>query len=42
MVNKRNNQCNSQPNNNNNNNSNNPINLKQLIAMQNHLMQVIL
>jgi hypothetical protein len=41
MVNTRNNQSNGQPNN-NNNNSNNPINLEQLIAMQNQLMQVVL
>jgi hypothetical protein len=41
MVNTRNNQSNGQPNN-NNNNSNNPVNLEQLIAMQNQLMQVVL
>jgi hypothetical protein len=41
MVNTRNNQSNGQPNN-NNNNSNNPVNLEQLIAMQNQLMQIVL
>jgi hypothetical protein len=41
MVNTRNNQSNGQPNN-NNNNSNNPVNLEQLIAMRNQLMQVVL
>jgi hypothetical protein len=39
MVNTRNSQCNGQPN---NNNSNNNINLKQLIATQNQLMQAML
>jgi hypothetical protein len=42
MVNTRNNQCSGQPSNNNNNNSNNPVNLEQLIAMQNQLMQAVL
>jgi hypothetical protein len=41
MVNTRNNQSNGQPNN-NNNNSNNLVNLEQLIAMQNQLMQIVL
>jgi hypothetical protein len=41
MVNTRNSQCNGQPSN-NNNNSNNNVNLEQLIATQNQLMQVIL
>jgi hypothetical protein len=40
-VNTRNNQCNGQPSN-NNNNSNNNVNLEQLIATQNQLMQVVL
>jgi hypothetical protein len=40
MVNTRNNQCNGQPN--NSNNSNNNVNLKQLIATQNQLMQGVL
>jgi uncharacterized coiled-coil protein SlyX len=40
MVNTRNNQWNGQPSNANNNND--PINLEQLIATQNHLMQVVL
>jgi hypothetical protein len=40
MVNTRNDQCNGQPSNSTNNN--NPINLEQLIATQNNLMQVIL
>jgi uncharacterized coiled-coil protein SlyX len=39
MVNTRNSQCNGQPN---NNNSNNIVNLKQLIATQNELMQAVL
>jgi hypothetical protein len=38
MVNTRNSQCNGQPSN-NNNNSNNNVNLEQLIATQNQLMQ---
>jgi hypothetical protein len=41
MVNTRNNQCNGQPSN-NNNNSNNNVNLEQLIATQNQLMQAVL
>jgi hypothetical protein len=41
MVNKRNSQCNGQPNN-NNHNSNNNVDLKQLIATQNQLMQDVL
>jgi hypothetical protein len=41
MVNTRNSQCNGQPSN-NNNNSNNNINLEQLIATQNQLMQAVL
>jgi hypothetical protein len=41
MVNTKNSQCNGQPSN-NNNNSNNHVNLKQLIAMQNQLMQAVL
>jgi hypothetical protein len=41
MVNTRNRQCNSQPSN-NNNNSNNNVNLEQLIATQNQLMQAVL
>jgi membrane-bound lytic murein transglycosylase B len=41
MVNIRNSQCNGQPSN-NNNNSNNNVNLKQLIATQNQLMQAVL
>jgi hypothetical protein len=40
MVNTRNSQCNGQPN--NNNNSNNNVNLEQLIATQNQLMQDVL
>jgi hypothetical protein len=40
MVNTRNSQCNGQPS--NNNNSNNHVNLEQLIAMQNQLMQAVL
>jgi hypothetical protein len=40
MVNTRNSQCNGQPSN-NNNNSNNNVNLEQLIATQNQLMQVV-
>jgi hypothetical protein len=40
MVNTRNGQCNGQPS--NNNNSNNNVNLDQLIATQNQLMQVVL
>jgi hypothetical protein len=40
MVNTRNSQCNGQPN--NNNNSNNNVNLEQLIATQNQLMQAVL
>jgi hypothetical protein len=39
MVNTRNSQCNGQPS---NNNSNNNVNLEQLIATQNQLMQVVL
>jgi hypothetical protein len=39
MVNTRNSQCNGQPN---NNNSNNNVNLEQLIATQNQLMQAVL
>jgi hypothetical protein len=39
MLNTRNSQCNGQPN---NNNSNNNVNLKQLIATQNPLMQAVL
>jgi hypothetical protein len=39
-VNIRNSQCNGQPSN-NNNNSNNNVNLKQLIATQNQLMQAV-
>jgi hypothetical protein len=42
MVNTRNSQCNDQPSNNNNNKSNNNVNLKQLIATQNQLMQAVL
>jgi hypothetical protein len=42
MVNTRNSQCNGLPNSNNNNNSNNNVNLEQLIAMQNQLMQAVL
>jgi hypothetical protein len=42
MVNTRNRQCNVQPSNNNNNNSNNNVNLEQLIATQNQLMQTVL
>jgi hypothetical protein len=42
MVNTRNSQCNGQPSNNNNNNSNNNVNLEQLIATQNQLMQAVL
>jgi hypothetical protein len=38
MVNTRNSQCNGQPN---NNNSNNNVNLEQLIATQNQLMQAV-
>jgi hypothetical protein len=41
MVNTRNSQCNGQPSN-NNNTSNNNVNLKQLIATQNQLMQAVL
>jgi hypothetical protein len=41
MVNTRNNQCNGQPSS-NNNSSNNPVNLEQLIATQNQLMQAVL
>jgi uncharacterized coiled-coil protein SlyX len=41
MVNTRNSQCNDQPSN-NNNNSNNNVNLKQLNATQNQLMQAVL
>jgi hypothetical protein len=41
MVNIRNSQCNGQPSN-NNNNSNNNVNLEQLIATQNQLMQAVL
>jgi hypothetical protein len=41
MVNTRNSQCNGQPSN-NNNNSNDNVNLKQLIATQNQLMQAVL
>jgi hypothetical protein len=41
MVNTRNSQCNDQPSN-NNNKSNNNVNLKQLIATQNQLMQAVL
>jgi hypothetical protein len=40
-VNIRNSQCNGQPSN-NNNNSNNNVNLEQLIATQNQLMQAVL
>jgi hypothetical protein len=40
-LNTRNSQCNGQPSN-NNNNSNNNVNLKQLIGMQNQLMQALL
>jgi hypothetical protein len=40
MENTRNSQCNGQPS--NNNNSNNNVNLEQLIATQNQLMQVVL
>jgi hypothetical protein len=39
MVNTRNSRCNGQPN---NNNSNNNVNLEQLIATQNQLMQAVL
>jgi hypothetical protein len=42
MVNTWNSQCNGQPSNNNNNNSNNHVNLEQLIAMQNQLMQAMM
>jgi hypothetical protein len=43
MVNTRNSQCSGQPSrNNNNNNSNNNVNLEQLIATQNQLMQAVL
>jgi hypothetical protein len=41
MVNIRNSHCNGQPSN-NNNNSNNNVNLEQLIATQNQLMQAVL
>jgi hypothetical protein len=41
IVNTRNSQCNGQTNN-NNNNSNNNVNLEQLIATQNQLMQAVL
>jgi hypothetical protein len=41
MINTRNSQCNGQPSN-NNNNSNNNVNLEQLIATQNHLIQAVL
>jgi hypothetical protein len=41
MVNTRNSQCNGQPSN-NNNNSNNNVNLEQLIAIKNQLMQAVL
>jgi hypothetical protein len=42
MVNTRSSQCNGQPSNTATNNNNNPINLEQLIATQNQLMQAIL
>jgi hypothetical protein len=41
MVNTRNSQCNGQPSN-NNNNSNNNVNLEQLIATHNQLMQAVM
>jgi hypothetical protein len=42
MVNTRNSQCNGQASNNQANNANNNLQLKQLIAMQNQLMQAVL